>query len=184
MDFDRQPRGIELTQEQFERGVTVTRHRADAKYAWSAGEAMSRFLEELKAGKLIARDCRGCERILFPPRMFCELCYRPTDTWRYIRDTGKIETFSISYLDQDARRIREPIFVGVVSLDGATEKMGIMHYFDEIPSDSAGPLGKGIRIGMRVKAVWKALEDREGSVLDIKHFRPLKPEEDTNGGGA
>jgi uncharacterized OB-fold protein len=31
-----------------------------------------------------------------------------------------------------------------------------------------------IRIGMRVKAVWKPAGDRRGSVLDIRYFRPLR----------
>jgi len=160
--------GVELSSEAFYGGkVTVVRSRPDAKYAWSAGEAMSRFLEELQQGRLIARTCSGCERILFPPRMFCEECFRPTDAWTYVRDTGTIETFSVSYLDKDAKRIRDPILVGVVSLDGASPKMGMMHYFGEMTKDE-------IRIGMRVKAVWRPPAERRGSVLDIAYFRPLR----------
>jgi len=147
--------------------VTQVRFRPDAKYAWSAGEAMSRFLEELQQGRLVARTCRRCKRVLFPPRMFCEECFRPTDGWTYIRDTGTIETFSVSYLDRDARRIAQPILVGVVSLDGASPMMGMMHYFAEMTPDQ-------IRIGMRVKAVWRPPAERRGSVLDIAYFRPLR----------
>ncbi|HEY7589174.1 MAG TPA: Zn-ribbon domain-containing OB-fold protein [Thermoplasmata archaeon] len=160
--------GKELSSEEFYGGrVTAVKYRPDAKYAFSAGEAMSRFLEELQKGRLIARTCRGCDRILFPPRMFCEECYRPTDEWTFIRDTGTIETFSVSYLDKDAKRITEPILVGVVSLDGASPKMGMMHYFGEMTKEE-------IHIGMRVKAVWKPPEERRGSVLDIRYFRPLR----------
>ncbi len=160
--------GRELSSEEFYgTKVTEVRSRSDAKYAFSAGEAMSRFLEELQNGRLIARTCRRCKRILFPPRMFCEECFRPTDEWRYIQDAGTIETYSISYLDQDAKRISEPILVGVVSLDGASPKMGMMHYFGEMTKDQ-------IHIGMRVKAVWKPPEERRGSVLDIRYFRPLR----------
>lgn len=163
--------GIELAAaDLYEGKVTQTRFRPDAKYAWSAGEAMSRFLEELENGRFIARTCRKCGRVLFPPRMFCEECFRPTDAWTYIRDTGTIETFSISYLDTDARRIVEPILVGVVSLDGASPKMGMMHFLGEMTKDE-------IRIGMRVKAVWKPKEDRRGSVLDLRYFRPFREEE-------
>ncbi len=163
--------GVELSAADLSEGkVTQTRFRPDAKYAWSAGEAMSRFLAELQEGRLIARTCNSCERILFPPRMFCEECFRPTDAWTYVQDTGTIETFSISYLDTDAKRIAEPILVGVTSLDGASPKMGMMHYFGEMTKDE-------IRIGMRVKAVWKPQGDRRGSVLDIRYFRPLREDE-------
>lgn len=160
--------GVELgAADLYEGRVTQTRFRPDAKYAWSAGEAMSRFLEELQRGRFIARTCTGCDRILFPPRMFCEACFRPTDEWRYVQDTGTIETFSISYLDRDAKRITDPILVGVVSLDGASLKMGLMHYFGEMTKEE-------IRIGMRVKAVWRPPEERRGSVLDVRYFRPLR----------
>ncbi len=93
--------GIELrAADLYEGKVTQTRFHPDAKYAWSAGEAMSRFLQELQNGRFIARTCHKCERILFPPRMFCEECFRPTDEWIYIHDTGTIETFSVSYLEE------------------------------------------------------------------------------------
>ncbi len=160
--------GVELGPKDMESGkVTTVRYHPDARYAWSAGEAMSRFLAELRRGRLIARTCNKCKRILFPPRMFCEECFRPTDEWMYVKDSGTIETYSVSYLDRDARRITEPILVGVVSIDGASPKMGMMHYFSEMTKDE-------IRIGMRVKAKWKPPEQRVGGVLDIEYFRPLR----------
>ena len=163
--------GVEVDAKAIESGVvTSVRYRPSAKFAWSAGEAMSRFLAELQEGRLIARTCSGCDRVLFPPRMFCEECYRPTDTWVYVRDSGTIETYSISYLDTDARRIKEPILVGVISVDGASPKMGLMHYFGEMTPEE-------IRIGMKVKAKWKPPEKRVGSVLDIEYFRPLRERE-------
>ena len=162
--------GVELSSKEFYEGkVTEVRSRPSTAYRFSAGEAMSRFLEELRNGRFIARVCHGCERILFPPRMFCEECFRPTDEWRYILDTGTIETYSASYIDQDAKRISDPILVGVISLDGASPKMGLMHYFGEMGVDD-------IRIGKRVKAKWKSPDDRTGSVLDVRYFAPLREE--------
>ena len=161
-------RGEPLTQKQIDEGeVTSTRWRPDAKYSWASGQAIGRFLEELKNGRLIAKKCNKCNRILFPPRMFCEECFVDVDEWVYIKDTGTVQTFSISYLDLDAKRIKDPILVGVISIDGASEKMGIMHYFGEMKPDE-------LKIGMKVKAVWKPPEEREGSVLDIKYFKPLE----------
>ena len=159
--------GVELTAQEFYEKVTAVTYRPEAKFSWSAGEAMSRFLAELKNGRLIARACRSCGRILFPPRMFCEECFRPTDAWTYVQDTGTIETYSISYIDLDARRIPKPVYVGVVSVDGASPKMGMMHYFGEVTE-------KTIRIGMRVQAVWKPPRERVGSVLDIRFWRPVR----------
>jgi len=162
------PPGKELTQQQIDRGTVMqNRYRPNAKYSWAAGQAMSRFLEEMQAGRLIARKCHACARTLFPPRMFCEQCFRPTDEWVPVKDTGRIETFSISYLDRDAKRITEPIFVGVVSVDGASPLMGMMHYFGEVTKES-------IHIGMKVEAKWRPPEQRVGSVLDIEYWRPVQ----------
>jgi uncharacterized OB-fold protein len=139
----------------------------EIQYSWSVGPAMSRFLEELKKGKIVGRKCRKCRRVIVPPRMFCEQCYGPTDEWVYLKDTGTVETYSISYLDADARRIKEPILVGVVSIDGASPKHGFMHYF-------GGMKPEDLHIGMKVKAVWKPESEREGSITDIIYFGPAK----------
>jgi uncharacterized OB-fold protein len=139
----------------------------EVQYSWSLGPAMSRFLEELKKGKIVGRKCRKCRRVIVPPRMFCEHCYGPTDEWVYLKDTGTVETFSISYLDADARRIKEPILVGVVSIDGASPKHGFMHYF-------GGMKPEELHIGMKVKAVWKPEKERVGSITDIIYFGPIK----------
>jgi uncharacterized OB-fold protein len=156
------------------------------QYAFAVGEALTKFLEEIKQGRLFGRRCLECTKITFPPRMFCEECYRPTDEWVQIRDTGTIETFSVSYLDLDARRIKDPVFVGVIVFDGpdyraperGRQRMGMMHYFSEIKKDPKSSTGFDIRIGQRVKAVWKPAAEREGSVLDIKHFAPMASNED------
>ncbi len=150
--------------------VTHEKWNPQVKYAWSCGEAMSRFLNELKKGKLIGRKCHSCGKIYFPPSMFCKFCFKPTDEWVYLPDTGKVMTYSISYLDMHARRVEEPILVGVIDIDGASENMGIMHYFGEMSPDD-------LTFGMKVKAVWKPEGERTGSVTDIKYFKPLEGSE-------
>lgn len=134
------------------------------RYAWDTGVAMGRFLEELKAGHIFGRRCDRCERVLVPPRMFCERCFRPTDAWQRVGDTGTINTFSESHIRWDAVRIGEPIQVAVIEIDGASSG-GFLHLLGEVnPGD--------IRIGMKVKAVWKPAGEREGSILDIRYFKP------------
>ena len=154
------------TKDIINKNITHTWWEPEVQYSWALGPAMSKFLQELKKGKIIARTCKKCDRVIVPPRMFCEYCYGPTDEWIVLPDTGVIETYSISYLDPDARRIEEPILVGVVDLDGADPHHGFMHYFGEMSKDE-------IKIGMKVKAVWKPENEREGSITDIKYFKPL-----------
>ena len=73
------------------KAITAT-WQPDLCYDWDNGPAISRYLAELKQGRLIGKHCRKCSRILLPPRMFCELCWRPTDEWVYVQDTGTVNT--------------------------------------------------------------------------------------------
>ena len=102
---------------------------------------------------------------MVPPRMFCELCFKPTDKWIFVKDTGTINTYSVSYLAADASRLKEPILVAVIDLDGASEGMGILHFLGEVKPDD-------VKFGMKVKAVWKPPEERTGAVTDIRYFKP------------
>jgi uncharacterized OB-fold protein len=147
--------------------VITFKWRPNAKYAWSAGIAYGRFLDELKEGRIIGRRCSRCERIIVPPRMFCEQCFVATDKWVYVKDTGTINTFSLSYLDADANRIKDPILVAVIDLDGASPGIGILHLLGNVDPNK-------IDVGMKVKAVWKPPEEREGSVTDILFWEPLE----------
>ena len=158
--------GTPLSDEAVHAGKVITLEwPSSLRYAWDTGVAVGRFLEELKNGRIIGRTCRRCQRVLVPPRMFCERCFRPTDAWRFVEDSGSVNTYSVSHIRWDASRIEEPILVAVIEIDGASQG-GFLHYLGEVrPED--------IRIGMKVKAVWKPAEEREGSILDIRHFRPL-----------
>jgi len=159
--------GEELKSADIKEGkVLAVRYRPNAKYMWSAGVAMSRFLNELKKVKIIATTCKKCGRIMVPPRMFCEQCFKPTDGWTYVKDTGTVNTYSVSFIAGDASRVKEPTIVAVIDLDGASKGMGILHTMSEID-------WKKVKFGMKVKAVWKPEKERTGAITDIKYFKPL-----------
>jgi len=161
--------GREIDSKVFSSGeVFLTNYATDLKYSWASGIAISHYLIELKKGKIIARKCNECERILVPPRMFCEDCFRDTDAWIYVKDTGTVNTYSIAHVGTDASRLKEPLYVAVINIDGASQGMGFLHLIGEIQSE------KQIKIGMKVEAVWKPESERTGSILDIKYFRPLE----------
>ena len=140
----------------------------DCTYNWDCGVAIGRYLDELKNGKIIGKKCNSCKRIMLPPRMFCEICFCPTDDWVYVEDTGTINTFSICNVHWDASRVKEdetyPI-PAVIEIDGASEGMGILHHIKEVEPED-------VKIGMKVKAVWKPAEERTGDIRDIEYFKP------------
>jgi uncharacterized OB-fold protein len=137
------------------------------RYAWDTGQAISRYLAELTEARLIGRSCRKCARVMIPPRMFCERCFRPTDEWVYLKDTGKIFTFSLCYVRWDVRRLKRPEIPAVIEVDGASPGMGILHVVKKTPPEK-------VRIGMAVRAVWKPKRERAGSVTDIAYWAPIK----------
>ena len=160
--------GREITTEELKQGKYLELvQKVEPRYSWAAGVAVSRFLNELKDGRIIGRRCSKCARTLVPPRMYCEQCFRPTDEWAYVKDTGMINTYSISHVAADASRLKEPLLVAVVELDGASPGMGILHTLGEVEPSR-------VRVGMKVQAVWKPVAEREGAITDIRYFRPME----------
>ena len=108
--------------------------------------------------------------MMIPARAFCELCnLKAVDEYYDLPDTGTIETYTLSHVEWDSSMLPDGqinIFA-VISIDGAAEKMGLVHRMGEVDP-------KEVKIGMKVKAVWKPESEREGTVLDLKYFRPLK----------
>ena len=86
-----------------------------------------------------------------------------------MKDTGTVNTYSISHVAADASRLKEPLLVAVVELDGAGPGIGILHMLGEVEPPR-------VRIGMKVSAVWKPAEERKGGITDIRYFRPAEGE--------
>jgi uncharacterized OB-fold protein len=162
--------GTEITSEEARAGrYLITRYDADLRYSWSAGRAISRFLGGLRDGELWGRRCDGCGRTMVPPRMYCEVCFRPTDEWARVKDAGRVVTYSVSYVNADASRRGgdDPILIAVIEIDGASSMMGFLHLLGEVSPDK-------VTVGMRVEAVWKAARERKGAITDIRYFRPIE----------
>lgn len=160
-------RGTPIDVTDLKRGkIFLASYAPKLRYQWDTGEAIGRYLAELKEGRLIARSCKQCARVMIPPHMFCERCFRPTDDWVYVKDTGTINTFSLCYVSWDVRRLKTPEIPAVIEIDGASPGMGILHLIRKINP-------KQVHIGMSVKAVWKPASRRTGSITDIDYWAPM-----------
>jgi uncharacterized OB-fold protein len=156
-----------LSDREFHEGVVTVGHSVRAEYNWDAGEAIGRYLDGLRAGRIMGRECRRCGRVLVPPRMFCEQCFRPTDRWVEVPATGTVNTFSICWVTWDMHRLSVPELPAVIDLGIDGNAGGILHKLGDVePGD--------VHIGMPVQAVWKPPAQRQGSILDIAHWAPLK----------
>ena len=166
-------RGTSLTDFALSAGGTLVTHWAvKAHYHWDAGVAMSRYLAGFREGKILAVRCPGCRRTMAPPRAFCELCFRPIDEWVELPGAGRLNTYSISYVNWDASRRRIPEIPAVIELDGASPGMSILHKLGEV-GDTLEAIRSRLSIGTPVQPVWKPAEQREGAVTDIEYFRPV-----------
>ena len=165
--------GTSLTDQALTHGeVLAIQWNVKAEYAWDKGVALTRFMTALKKGQLMGVTCSKCQRTLIPPRAFCEQCFKPIDDWIPLQDTGVVNTFSVSFINWDATRRETPEIPAVIEIDGASKGMGILHLLGEVGDDLDSILNT-VAIGMKVAAVWKPEEEREGSITDIRYFKPI-----------
>jgi uncharacterized OB-fold protein len=165
--------GTSLTDHALTAGeVLVSMWRVKSEYNWDAGVAMGRYLQGLKQGKILGIRCSECRRTLVPPRSFCELCFRPLDDWVELSDTGRINTYSVSFVNWDASRRSTPEVPAVVEIDGASPGMAILHLIGEV-GETLDEITSRLKLGAPVQAVWKPADEREGAITDIRYFRPI-----------
>ena len=160
-------KGTGLKEEDLEKGKVLTvAYQPNAKYAWATGIAIGKFLSGLRAGEILGIKCDHCGRIAVPPRIFCEWCFKKSESWIRLPDTGHVNTFSVSYITTDTTRVKTPIIPAVIQIDSAGNA-GFLHILGEVKPDE-------VKIGMPVKAVWLEESARKGSITDIKYFKPIR----------
>lgn len=163
--------GTSLSEKDFtDNNVLYVHDELGARFAWDTGVAIGAYLAGLQRGKILGSRCGKCERTVVPPRLFCERCFQPMEEYVQLQDRGTVNTFSLCYVTWDVQRIEEPEIPAVIEIEGADELQGIMHKLGEVDPDQ-------IKIGMRVGAVWKPPEDREGAITDILYFKPVEEAE-------
>ncbi|NIS82940.1 MAG: DNA-binding protein [Anaerolineales bacterium] len=162
--------GTPLREKDFADGKVLFLHdEMNGQFAWDTGIAIGSYLAALKKGILLGAYCETCKRTVIPPRTVCELCFQPMDRYEPLKDTGTVNTFSLCYVTWDVKRIKEPEIPAVVEIDGASPLHGIMHKLGDVKPET-------VYIGMRVQAVWKPEEEREGAITDILYFKPMEEE--------
>lgn len=141
-------------------------------FKWNTGEPLGEFFREIKQnGKIYANQCPTCGRNFCPPLGICTrdhtMC-NGKDKWVSVGPKGTLLGFFIceqSFLVPTTGKMLEvPFSVGVIQLDGAP--VTLQHCLQETDVEK-------IKRGMRVEAVFKPKEEREGNIFDIIHFRTI-----------
>jgi hypothetical protein len=127
----------------------------------SPGETTS--LLGLAEGRLIGQRCPVCQKVYIPPRGACPTCGVPTAENVELPDSGIITTFCVVNVPYPGQRVQPPYVAASVLLDGAD--IAIQHLI-------LGCDPGEVRMGMRVKAVWKPREQWRTTIENIDHFEP------------
>jgi uncharacterized OB-fold protein len=132
-------------------------------YLYAASPEESLFYTSLKEGRLVGQRCPKCGKVYIPPRSACPADGTPTAEEVPLPDTGTVTTFCIVNVPFLGQRITPPYVSAYILLDGAD--IAFLHLILDIPAEE-------VRMGMRVKAVWKPRDQWGTTVENISHFAP------------
>jgi uncharacterized OB-fold protein len=145
-------------------GVTGIVVPVELDYLYAASPEESLFYTSLSEGKLVGQRCPTCGKVYIPPRSACPADGTPTAEEVEVSQTGTITTFCIVNVPFLGQKIIPPYVSAYVLLDGAD--IAVLHLILGIPADE-------VRMGMRVKAVWKPRDEWGTTIENISHFRPV-----------
>ena len=153
--------------ERIQRNVDATAWPGEIpmNYIYTAGRAQDAFFKALRdEGKFTGTRCENCDIVLCPPQMFCERCFSNIEKATVdLPNRGYVYTFTVSHETYDEQAKDEPSLVAMIQIEGTDG--ALYHRLGEVdPAD--------VMIGMPVEAVFKPKNERAGSILDIKYFKP------------
>lgn len=128
-------------------------------FVYTAGIAGEAFLRGLKKGKILGNKCK-CGLSYVPPRLFCEDCFSRIEKEFESPLTGKVFSFSVVNVNFDGAKTT-PETIALIELGESK----FMHRLN-IPEER-------VKLGMKVKAVFRPVDERRGSINDIKHFEAI-----------
>jgi uncharacterized protein len=141
-------------------GMTVTPVRLHYEHTASPGE--SAYLRGLAEGRLTGQRCGVCGQVYVPPRGTCPADGVPMTEEVELPDTGTVTTFCVVNVGYPGQRVTPPYVAAAVLLDGAD--IAFQHLI-------LGCDPGEVRMGMRVRAVWRPPQER-GITGGISHFAP------------
>jgi len=132
-------------------------------YLYAASPEESAFYRGLNEGRILGQRCPACQKVYVPPRSACPADGTPTAEEVEVSQTGTITTFCVVNVPFLGQKITPPYVSAYVLLDGAD--IAVLHLILGVPAEE-------VRMGMRVRAVWKPRVDWSYSLENIDHFEP------------
>jgi uncharacterized OB-fold protein len=147
--------------------VTILVSPSSIEIQHTASRPESAFLRALENGKLLAGRTTGPDgqkgKVYFPAREADPATGKQLDEFLELPDVGTVTTFAIINIPFAGQRIKPPYVAAYVLLDGAD--IAFLHLVSDIDANE-------VRMGMRVKAVWRPREEWGLGIDNIEYFRP------------
>lgn len=150
--------------------IEMLPYKIDLAYKHSYGPYYGRMFDMLGSeGRLMGTRCSNCQRVLLPARAICDVCFAPTDKFDEVSDTGVLQAFSIIHMEFVGQTRKPPYVYAEIVLDGCATRLihNVAGDFDVANAD------EHLKVGMKVKAVWRDVEQRVGTLEDIDFFEPV-----------
>lgn len=132
-------------------------------YLYAASPEESAFFRGLAEGRILGQRCPTCKKVYVPPRPACPVDGVPTVEEIELGHTGTVTTFCIVNVPFLGQKIEPPYVSAYILLDGAD--IALQHLILDMPADE-------VRMGLRVKAVWRPREEWGTTIENISHFAP------------
>ena len=132
-------------------------------YRYAASPEESAFFRGLAEGRILGQRCPTCRKVYVPPRPACPVDGVPTAEEIELGHNGTVTTFCIVNVPFLGQKITPPYVSAYILLDGAD--IALQHLILDIPADE-------VRMGLRVRAVWRPREEWGTTIENISHFAP------------
>jgi uncharacterized OB-fold protein len=132
-------------------------------YSYAASPEESAFFRGLAEGRILGQRCPACQKVYVPPRPACPVDGVPTVEEVELGHTGTVTTFCIVNVPFLGQKIEPPYVSAYILLDGAD--IALQHLILDLPADE-------VRMGLRVKAVWRPESEWGTTIENISHFAP------------
>jgi len=139
------------------------------KYRWSTGKYIGRTYREAKENKkIVANRCVKCKQVLWPPM---EVCGRGKveagEDFVELPQTGTVMQYTYPVYPlwdpHYGEKFANPYANAMILLD---DGVYIRHFLEETDVNK-------LKVGMRVKAVWREDDERGEGMSDVKYFRTI-----------
>ena len=139
-------------------------------YTYTPGRALSRYLRAMADKRILGERCPKTGQVFVPPRGVSPLAGTATQEAVELPHVGYVESFNITRVPIERRPDLKPPYCSAwIVLDGAS--VGFLGLVINIAPEE-------VRVGMRVRAVWKPYDQLETSAANILGWEPTdEPDE-------